>query len=87
MNPKKQCLLKHKNPAFSCRLLTAINQVINVLNLNPAIKQYCQPPLCPSCELLVVLITQRCVQGQFLSLNAALKSLKRLQIKELNRSL
>ena len=48
---------KLKNPAFSCRLVTAINQVINVLNA--AIKQYCLPLLCPSCELSVVLITQR----------------------------
>ena len=32
MNPEKQCLQAVKNPAFSCRLVTAINQIINVLN-------------------------------------------------------
>ena len=42
---------KLKNSAFSCRLVTAINQIINVLNA--AIEQYCLPPLCPSCVLSI----------------------------------
>ena len=48
-----------------------------VLNLNAAIKQYCQPPLCPSCELSVVLVTQRCVQGQFFVLERSVEVFKK----------
>ena len=46
--PWKAMSAKLKNPTFSCRLVTAINQIINVLNA--IIKQYCLPALCPSCE-------------------------------------